>query len=295
MNIDHADIGQKTTASVLAHNSWPTLRHVLASLDDQQLLPGRVVVVDNASSDGTIDRLRQFRSVEAVSLPENVGVGAGHNSGIARALERSSCQLVWLLEHDSIPSADCLAKLIHAYEILRCSDSSPGALLPRIASNHDDVLEPRGSQPYPALHFTFNGALIPRTTFEAIGYLRADFFVGLEDTEFHRRMESVGMPVLTVPDALLVHRNKGARRRGSLPSVLRSYYSTRNSVFLDCVAGGRKMAIIEYLARAGAGALRSIAREPEKIARVAARVTGTFDGLTSRMGQRDYWFLDSPD
>jgi len=133
--------------------------------------------------------------------------------------------------------------------------------------------------------------LFPRETLESLGPLRSDFFVGLEDTEYAERMERAGLMNVSVPEALAFHPNKGNKRFGIRPSVLRSYYSTRNSVYLEVQLHRDILAVPLYLARALAGILRTLIQEDGKISRIAARSTATFDGITGRMGRREYWFM----
>src|SRR5438045_4031410 len=93
-------------AVVLSFNSLATLRDVVAGILGGTIVPGRVIVVDNASTDGTPEWLvgDAPASVEAMQMRENVGVGAGHMAGWRRALEDRGCRWVWGLEHDSIPA-----------------------------------------------------------------------------------------------------------------------------------------------------------------------------------------------
>lgn len=280
-------------AGVLSFNSWGTLQNALAALAKQEVPPDRLIVVDNASIDETGRRLRNMGWLEVAVLPFNEGVGAGHNRIASTALEDPSCRLVWLLEHDTIPARDCLSQLLVAYEQLRGSDPRIGALVPRVARNEGEAMRDDATEqaPHPHRRFTFNGALIPRSTIESLGSFRTDFFVGLEDTEFTERMRAAGMRIYRVPRALVIHRTKGDRRLGVRPTVQRGYYSTRNSVFMDVWLRRRFATVFEYILRALAGAMRTLLFEDRKLRRIAARLTGTFDGLSHRMGPRNYWFF----
>ena len=282
-------------ATILSYNSWNTLEQVLRGVAQQEARPERVVVVDNASTDGTDRRLSEIDWVEAVVLPENRGVGAGHNQGVHIALQDESCAFVWLLEHDSIPSRDCLSNLLRAHAQLIERGRSIGALMPRRARDMTaaEAGQPTSDDPHGQTHFTFNGALIPRSTVESVGPIRTDFFIGHEDTEYAERIRKAGLEILVVPTSLLIHRTRGQRRLGFRPTVLRSYYSTRNSLYLEFSVRGRVSAALEFMGRALAGALRTLISEDQKAARIAARFTATFDGLTGRMGRRDYWFLSA--
>ena len=279
------------TATVLCHNSIDSLIEVLEAVSMQSVTPSRVVVVDNGSSDGTKEHLGSLSWIEAVRLDENQGVGAGHNRAIEIALSDPECDYVWLLEHDSVPARSCLEELMRAVTRLKAGDEEIGALMPRRARRDELGSLPAAQGLRSGTIMTFNGVLLPRSTVEAVGPLREDFFVGLEDSEYADRIRVNGLPIYEVDSSLLTHENKGMRRRGIAPSVGRSYYSIRNSVFLEVYLRHRPGSIARTLIRALGGSLRTLAAEDDKVARVCARLVATYDGLAKRLGRRRYWFL----
>lgn len=79
------------TIVVVSHNSSKTLRSCLQSLIDHgpNQYTYRIIVVDNASTDGSVDLIEaEFPDVEVLSLAENVGFGRGNNAGMAKAPAR---------------------------------------------------------------------------------------------------------------------------------------------------------------------------------------------------------------
>jgi GT2 family glycosyltransferase len=76
---------------VVAHNSFHVLPRCLELLRTQlcQNFPNpkeyEVVVVDNASTDGTVSYLKKQKDIMSVYLPENIGFGRGNNAGAAVA------------------------------------------------------------------------------------------------------------------------------------------------------------------------------------------------------------------
>jgi len=87
-----------------AERIGPCLDSVLA----QKLAPGEIIVVDDASSDATAEALASFGDrIALVRLPENRGVSAARNAGIARAKGR----FVALLDSDDLWKPNHLAKL----------------------------------------------------------------------------------------------------------------------------------------------------------------------------------------
>jgi GT2 family glycosyltransferase len=86
---------------------------------------GQIIVVDNGSTDGTVDAIRQqYKDIEVVRSERNLGYAGGNNLGLQRATGRS----VILLNSDVFASAETLNSL--AEEMLRSSQI--GALSPRL-------------------------------------------------------------------------------------------------------------------------------------------------------------------
>ena len=104
-----------------------TLRCVDALLDTdwpRELL--EVVVVDNASNDDVVDRLRRERpEVRVIALPRNRGFGAGCNAGLQ---DLGSCDHVALVNPDTVVGSDWLAPLVAALE----ADPALGAVAPKV-------------------------------------------------------------------------------------------------------------------------------------------------------------------
>lgn len=285
---------RSVTASVLSHNPGEALVNTVNAIAGQTESPRQIVVVDNASGDGTRAYLEQEVRVTPLLQDENVGVGAGHRVGIERALEDPECDMVWVLEHDTTPDPDCLRELLVVYAELLGEGRKVGALHPRLERNDYEAARSAtmSERVVPTETLTFNGLLIDRSTFEVIGYPRADFFVGHEDFEYQDRFLAAGLEIVTVPSALAIHSNKGNRRFGIIPSPFRSYYSIRNSIYLGLHVRHRRATILAALFRAVGGSVRTLIREDQKGRRVAARLVGAFDGLAGRLGRKSYWFLD---
>lgn len=89
---------------------------------------GQVIVVDNASTDGSAELAERAPDIELVRLPENRGPGAARNAGWRRARH----DLVLFLDNDAVPEPACAGRL--AAEL-----RTAGATLamPRVLHAHD--------------------------------------------------------------------------------------------------------------------------------------------------------------
>ena len=94
---------------IVSHNTRDDLGACLRSLASLDRPPfDRVIVVDNASTDGSVEMLRRdWPQVDLVGLGENVGFGAANNVGIRRA----TAPLVLLLNADTVVPAGAIEAL----------------------------------------------------------------------------------------------------------------------------------------------------------------------------------------
>ena len=104
----------RVTAVVVTHNRVALLRECLAALRAQTRRPDAVLVVDNASADGTADVVREeFPEVQLLRLAENEGATGGFHAGL-EAGRAGGADWLWLLDDDSIARPDALERLLEA-------------------------------------------------------------------------------------------------------------------------------------------------------------------------------------
>jgi GT2 family glycosyltransferase len=105
--------------------SWNTLRFLPRCLGSvrAQGVAAELFVVDNGSTDGSLDYLRE-EGVEHAALPQNRGFAAAVNLGVAR----TTAPVLLVLNADTVLEPDCLGRLLEALQ----SDSSLGGVQPRI-------------------------------------------------------------------------------------------------------------------------------------------------------------------
>ena len=108
------DRAARIVCVVVTFNRRPLLMESLAAIRAQTRRPDAIIVVDNASSDGTSDALRsEFADVEAVVLTRNTGGAGGFAVGMAMALA-DGADLVWLLDDDAVAEPGALEALLRA-------------------------------------------------------------------------------------------------------------------------------------------------------------------------------------
>ncbi|MEM8813264.1 MAG: glycosyltransferase family 2 protein [Pseudomonadota bacterium] len=172
-----------------------------------------VIVVDNASDDDTVDRVRAL-GFEPLCLPENIGYGAAANRGI-RADDNP---FVLLLNPDIVLAEGCIDALLAAAE----RHPTVGLLGPNqfrdedgVRIDHDKPIsllvpaERTGmllSESVQEVDFLLGSAyFIRRTAFDQIDGFDEEIFLFYEDDDFCRRLRDAGWARALVADAFCEH------------------------------------------------------------------------------------------
>lgn len=263
----------RVVAVVVTYNRRELLLESLAALDAQARRPDAVVVVDNASTDGTADAVRAFGHDGSVPvtlhvLDRNTGGAGGFAFGIAAAL-RTGAQLIWLMDDDTVPEPDALAALLDA----RAHYSGPRPALvasrvvwtdgrnhpmntprpkPMVSAAERDAAEQ--VQCVPIRSASFVSVLIDAAQCVARGAPVADYFLWNDDFEFSTRILRGNIGLLC-PQSVVVHKTRTFGSTDADPGE-RFYYEVRNKIWL--LTRSRSLAPAERALYAGSTVRRWI-------------------------------------
>ena len=233
-------------AVVVTYNRKDLLRQCLQALRAQTRPPDHVLVVDNASTDGTRDLVREeFGEVDLLALPENVGGAGGFHAGLKAAYD-AGATWAWLMDDDTVPRPDALATLLDAPARL---DGLPAPLL--LGSRAvwtDGSLHPMNYPSFkrePVAQFvdatergllplrmaTFVSLLVHRDAVDRFGLPLAHYFIWSDDIEYTARILRSGPWGYLVPESVVEHRTKAAYTAVT-DSGGRFYFHVRNSVYM---------------------------------------------------------------
>lgn len=194
-------------AVIVNWNGGPRLVRCVRSLLASRPRPSEIVVIDNASTDGSARRLQSCERVTVIEAGTNLGFAAGANAGAAA----TKAPLVVFLNPDVRLEQNALAALANALH----GDPRAGVVGPELR-NPDGTLQNRGIAVDPTGHpvgaegdavFFVSGCCLAvrRELFETLGGFDDDYFMFAEDLDLCWRAQLLGRSVRAVPSAVAYH------------------------------------------------------------------------------------------
>ncbi|HEU4567782.1 MAG TPA: glycosyltransferase, partial [Marmoricola sp.] len=240
--------GARVVAVVVTWNRRALLQEAVAALRAQTHRPATVVVVDNASTDGTSELLASSYSLEhgldVVTLAVNTGGAGGFAAGIERALVHRP-DLVWLLDDDTVPTPTAAAELVRCWQ--EYDGRRPALLASRVVwtDGRDHPMNtPRrkpGARPrevaaarrvgaVPVRSASFVSVMCDAAVVRQRGLPVADYFLWNDDFEYTTRLVRGGVG-LYCPASVVVHKTKAFGATDVDPGD-RFFYEVRNKTWV---------------------------------------------------------------
>ncbi|MDJ0839046.1 MAG: glycosyltransferase family 2 protein [Acidobacteriota bacterium] len=234
----------RVSVIVLNWNGREVLPDCLDSLGQCDPPPHEIIVVDNGSTDGSADWLRQDSrpNVRKIFLADNLGYAAGNNVGI-RAAEG---EVIALLNNDTRVDTDWIGAAMEAsddenVDMIACKtlrmqqpetmDKAGHLMFPDgmnrgrgtgqpagLFDEADEILWPDGS-----------GAFYRKSMLDRIGLLDEDFYLYGEDAELGMRARWAGYRCVYAPRSVIYHHHSAGLGRFAPQKI---YYIERNRLWL---------------------------------------------------------------
>ena len=237
---------------IVTCNSTDVIERCLASVAAQTRLPDRLIVIDNASTDGSSDeteRVLEHLPVLAVRATvrreaHNLGFAAANN----RAIASTDAAWVALLNPDAFPEPSWLESLLAAtrahsdaaaFGSLQMLDGRPDVVdgcgdVYHVSglswrAGHGRPLHPDHLEEREVFSVCAAAALYRRDAVVAVGMFDEDFFCYLEDVDLGFRLRLAGHAARHVPSAVVRH--VGSSSSGGRHSPFAIYHGHRNMVW----------------------------------------------------------------
>lgn len=247
------DTSPLVVISVINWNDAEDTLKCLASLARLSYPHFEVVLVENGSNDGSLERLSAYQApypFHILRQYQNLGFSGGHNAGMHYARERAA-DFIFLLNNDAVVAPDILNKFLEEAE----KNPKIGILGPSIyyltdgeqtdrlwfgggrmdwldiaeAGKHKTKLS---AQQISQTQFITGCALfLRREVYEKIGELDERFFLYFEDIDYNLRAQKEGFGIALVPSAKVWHKvSATTMSQVGSPGIL--YYHHRNGMLL---------------------------------------------------------------
>ena len=220
-------------------NGLKYLHECLSSLLNQTYRPIEIILVDNASTDGSVDFVREhIPSVRIFQNSKNLGFAEASNIGIMK----SKGELIALFNQDAIANKDWLANLVEVIE----SSEEIAAVAGKVYYWGDKYgknavfctwskIDPYTASPY---NFTGNepqaavdylsgcAMLVKKEIINEIGLFDTGYFLYFDETDWCARMIRAGYKLIYVPNAIVRHVVSGSLEN----SQIKAEYMIRNGI-----------------------------------------------------------------
>lgn len=222
---------------IVTYNRKHELIRCVKALLGQKYKLKNIIIIDNASSDGTFNaicsflclgkrhiyegRLLELSTVNSINVyyyraKENKGGSFGFYLGMKEAFECFNTDMYWLMDDDGYPASDCLdilMKNLSSYDYIMpvsidINDHTKLSWPVRMKNGIKTSVYKELSRSWgKVMEFVtpFNGALLTKQCIEKVGYVNKDFFIWGDEYDHYWRCKSQGINPVTIMNAKFYH------------------------------------------------------------------------------------------
>lgn len=310
---------QKVTALVVTYNRKDLLVECLNAIKTQTVPVDRIVVIDNASTDGTpayFDESGAFYGdsfIDYRRMTSNLGGAGGFNVGLSAAHDEG-CDWVWLMDDDCIPYPETLQELLRGAEIAAEDDGREPSFMassvygPQGEPMNVPTVDRRPSGNGYADWYTnvqnglvkiesatFVSLLINDKAIEKLGLPVASFFIWGDDSEYTTRLTHHFGPAYLVGSSRVLHKRANAKsldiQNENDPKRIANFHNLyRNNLIVSRYHHGKKAstkAVIGNLLISAKCLAKGDGGFAARRARCGAILSGTFEYLGHKYDLED--------
>ncbi|MHA3116307.1 glycosyltransferase [Acinetobacter sp. ANC 4635] len=299
----------KITAVIVTYNRKKLLEECLITLSHQSMPLDTIWVIDNASTDGTIETLQhngwlEQPKIQLIALKENTGGAGGFSAGMQYAFEQGA-DYVWMMDDDAVPHPTALEEIMqhatpeHIYGSLAVNGEDTAWATTFLAENKIVHLKKQVPELAEVQSLPFLGFLTSKEIYQNIGLPDASYFIAADDAEYCMRAQHAGHKIFICGKSQIEHPRSDRYESNILGKKItylnlvpwKRYYDTRNRILIAKKYYGFKLytQTIPSLILRLLIALRS---EKKRLKQLKAFFAGFYDGVFSKAGKRhDQWDL----
>ncbi len=212
----------KVAAVVVTYNRLHLLQECVSALRNQIYKPDELIVVNNSSTDGTLEWLNDQKDITVITQ-ENSGSAGGQYTGIKTAYEKGY-DWIWCMDDDGYPDKGCLSILVEVIRrekpevvspiVLNKNNHSQLAFYSPILNGKsylgstlikDEFLKHMQGRILEGFGFFYNGVLLSKEAISKAGFPIKELFIWGEEQEYFYRMQKKSVSMLLSTEALYYH------------------------------------------------------------------------------------------
>jgi len=265
-------------AIVVTFNRLETLKTAVAHILAQTVPPAEIVIVDNNSTDGTIEYLQSVNgqgNIRCIFMESNTGSAGAIAKAMTYGLAKSTFDYFWILDDDTFYAPNALKDLIENIEQTQfVMLGLHGANFKFGAKVHADPNIRLQEIDYAMI----DGAIIKAEVVQKLGPLCEEFFMMCDDQEYSIRIRRHGYKIGVLKNGADDRQLLGGGGQFTKATLWRNYYSARNHTFII----KKHFSFIEFIAYTYHQAkllLTAALLAPDRFKRVKFRLLGIWHGI----------------
>lgn len=315
--------GPKVVALVVTYNRKQLLQECLAAIAAEDYPVSSIIVIDNASTDGTNALFTKGGPLSGNSLinyrrmGENLGGAGGFKEGLRVAAE-SNADWVWLMDDDCIPYSNTLSELVKARERIGQRGVEPSFLASTVYGPEGEFMNVPTVDVRPTengyadwyigladgmveIEFaTFVSLLVNRRAIDDLGLPVGSFFIWGDDIEYTTRLTHNFGPAYLVGASQVLHKRANAKsldiqNENDPRRIALFHYLYRNNLIVQRCHYGRSQ-VNKLIYRDLKAAIRCLYKgdggSAVRRARSLAILTGVFEYLRGGYDLEDLEYSD---
>lgn len=244
-------------AVIVTYNRKYLLKECLNAILNQKFKVSKIILVDNASSDGTHEKLinegfLSLNIIDYIFLKKNIGGAGGFNVGINAALNYNP-SWVWVMDDDTIPNYDCLYEMINSLNII---DDKISFLASSVFGTNDEPMNVPSISNKKSINgykdwykylrngivkinnATFVSILVNTNAIKLYGLPCKEFFIWGDDIEYTQRLVKKYGNAYMIGNSIVIHKRENAKALSifyetNINRIKLFHYFVRNNIIID--------------------------------------------------------------
>lgn len=253
----------KVAATIVTYNRLISLKECIDALQNQSVKPDIIIIINNGSTDGTLEWLHSQTDLYTVTQ-ENTGSGGGQFRALKTAYELGY-DWVWTMDDDGVPDVDALKVLLESIRENSAIRVINSLVLNRIDHrliafgfdwktnfykrvkgekflSYSDLINRVGNDKVViGIPQFFNSSLISKEVIRQAGLPISDLFIRGDELEYIYRIEKAGFKTYTAVDSIMFHPHPeyqstsflGFKINYEKMNGFKKYYAVRNRILIE--------------------------------------------------------------